>query len=84
MSHLDAAELGGGIGMVNTKSYYNAGGSFEDSEPESAELPCDSPKDEAWVAGMVSGSFEETARCYFPLGFGSVTCTAGEAIEENS
>lgn len=49
MTHLDATELVGlKIGKVYaTKSYYNAGGSLEWTVSGSAELSCESPKDEA-------------------------------------
>lgn len=67
-----------------TKLYYNAGGSFEKTGSKSAELSCESPKDEACVSGCESGSFVMPTGCYFPFGFGSVTCRFGETICEKS
>lgn len=83
MTHLDRTELSLTIGIA-TKSYYNAGGSFEKTNSKSRELSCSPPKDEACCAGREPGTFEYPTICYFPFGLGSVACTPGDTIFEKA
>jgi len=63
MFYFDVIELGGGVGVVTIKFYYNVGGLFDDLEFDFVELLCVLFKDEVCVVGVEFGLFECLVWC---------------------